>query len=99
MSTPLTKPWTAEITWDHWYQHRAALAEQGLSSGCPSGASDIDQPIAESATCPRCQKPMRYFPMYRAAERRGSPNGEPTIIRSEYRAFAVCLGCNVACEF
>lgn len=74
----------AEITWDHWYQHRAELAEQGLSAGAPGRAADIDQPIAESLLCPRCGQALRYFPMHKPGE---------------YRAFAVCLGCNVAAEF
>jgi hypothetical protein len=80
----ITGRWTAEITVQDWKAHKQGLYRQGLLQRAPGDAADIDGPIANCADCPRCLHAMHYVPM-------SKPH--------EYRAFAVCLECNVASEF
>ncbi len=85
MSFTITTRWTPETTQEDWREFRATLAqEEGYTDGAPRGAADVDQPIVELCDCPTCGKGMRYFPMIKPGS---------------YRAFAVCLACNLASEF
>ena len=65
---------------------RAGLLDDGHIEAAPHGARQIDQGIAEAATCPHCLGRMSYAPLWNRAAK-------------SYYAFAVCGPCDVAVEF
>ena len=92
MSTPnpsdaiLRETWLADVTVDAWASYDDRLTDDGYIAASPERAASIDRPIAELAVCPRCHKTMYYRARLRSKPR-------------SYRAFAVCVGCDVASEF
>lgn len=79
--------WTPETgALQVWSTRRAGLLDDGHIEAAPHGARQIDQGIAEAATCPHCLGRMSYAPLWNRAAK-------------SYYAFAVCGQDDVAVEF
>jgi len=81
-------PFIAEEALPYWPIVQGLLAA-GYREHLPSpAAAAIDARIAEAACCPHCHRLMVYRPWL--AE---------SFARRSYRAFSVCLMCDLAAEF
>ncbi len=83
-------PWTAEMTITGWVAYEAALTAEGFRAA-GEHITRLDQPIAEAARCGHCGRALVYAG-------RSRPYRGP-LSRGVYRAFAVCMACDLASEF